>query len=305
MTKLFAAASLFFAGLVSYSQEYFQSFDGQDTIPMYSVQVVIDSSSANIWQIGPPQKTIFHSPASAPNVLVTDTINTYPDSAHASVYFGVPLDAVSWSYALAIQWVQKIDLDSVTDGALVEYSTDTGTTWINCHNDPNVFNFYGWNWMNYDTLQSTGEPCFTGQDTLWKNVWLCFEESFINTIDTLMVRFTIKSDSINQMRDGWMIDNLYIHPTWFHTVVENSGGNNYKVFPTVSDGIFNIVSTENRPENHINSLEVISADGRVVQRFEDIDYHYKLDLSFMESGTYYIKISAETFSETYTVFLEH
>ena len=43
------------------------------------VQIEIDTSNAgNIWQIGQPDKAIFDSAFSAPNAIVTDTVNYYP-----------------------------------------------------------------------------------------------------------------------------------------------------------------------------------------------------------------------------------
>jgi glycosylphosphatidylinositol transamidase (GPIT) subunit GPI8 len=37
-------------------------------------------ASDNLWQIDPPQKTIFNSAFLVPNVLVADTLNVYPTS---------------------------------------------------------------------------------------------------------------------------------------------------------------------------------------------------------------------------------
>ena len=60
------------------AQVYTQYFDGADTIFDNSVNVELDTSNSNIWQIGASQKIIFDSAATVPNAIVTDTINSYP-----------------------------------------------------------------------------------------------------------------------------------------------------------------------------------------------------------------------------------
>ncbi|MBZ0100223.1 MAG: hypothetical protein K8F30_14170, partial [Taibaiella sp.] len=131
-----------------------QYFDGADTISTQTIAVHFDTASTNVWQIGPPQKTLFDSAATLSNALVTDTINTYPTDNVSRFIIGFKTS--DWFinlYKVAFRWTQKLDLDTNRDGGIVEYSLDTGQTWVNVFNNPNVFNFYGFDSsVNKDTL---------------------------------------------------------------------------------------------------------------------------------------------------------
>ncbi len=54
------------------------NFDNGITPPNYWLWIDTVSNPNNIWQIGSPQKTVISSAHSAPNVIITDTVNTYP-----------------------------------------------------------------------------------------------------------------------------------------------------------------------------------------------------------------------------------
>jgi hypothetical protein len=47
-----------------------------DPEPVLNIDVA--SNPNNIWQIGPPQKAVLNNSNSSPNVIITDTINSYP-----------------------------------------------------------------------------------------------------------------------------------------------------------------------------------------------------------------------------------
>ena len=112
--------------VASYSQGYYeQYFDGADTTSQ-SVQISFGTDSNNVWQIGPPQKTLFNAAATEPNVLVTDTINPYITGDTSMVVATAPLEGIGW--ILAVEWMQKLDLDTNLAGAVLEYSLDDGQT---------------------------------------------------------------------------------------------------------------------------------------------------------------------------------
>ena len=70
------------------------------------------------------------------NVIITDTINTYPVNDTSRFSFSVYND---FSFAIvAIQWLQKLDIDSTGDIGTIEFSTDGGQTWQNTFNNPYV-----------------------------------------------------------------------------------------------------------------------------------------------------------------------
>jgi len=55
--SLITLSSLLLFSLNSFGQGFFvQYFDGQDTSIQNAVIIKLDTSSSNVWQIGPPQK---------------------------------------------------------------------------------------------------------------------------------------------------------------------------------------------------------------------------------------------------------
>jgi len=286
------------------AQWYFtQYFDGADTVFENSVNVQIDTSSSNVWQIGIPNKVIFDSASTYPNALVTDTAGFYPANNVSSLQVKVVNNFGSWGI-FALQWLQKLDMDSYEDGGLVEFTIDNGTTWQNVVNNPYVYNFYGFDLANLVQLNS-GEDAFSGTDSTWKDIWLCFDMSWMyNFPDTLQFRFTFKSDSIDNNKEGWMIDNMIAHITFIHTVKSNPSPENYlHVYPSPTDGIVH-VEVEKLMEYHIiEDMELINMYGIVKQRWEHLPTKFWFDASKYDDGIYMLKVKTNIQSATSLVVL--
>src|SRR5690554_2483839 len=131
--------SLLFSILAN-AQYFEQYFHGNDTLPENSIIIHLDTAHTNIWQIGPPQKPVFDMASSVPNALLTDTINPYPANNVSSFQFGIYLEEYFYYYGiLAIHWNQKLDMKANKDGRIIEYSTDTGSTWLSVFDNPYVY----------------------------------------------------------------------------------------------------------------------------------------------------------------------
>lgn len=285
----------------SFGQFYRQYFDGADTVynmnmSPSSILVTIDDDSTNIWQIGKPQKVIFDSAATQPNAIVTDTLNYYPVNNMSSFGFKIR-PWTNWGI-LALQWKQKLDMDSDFDGGIIEYSIDHGNSWINVFDNPYTYNYYGFQPQNKDTLQ-TGEVAFSGTDSTWRDIWLCFGMSWLQQAqDTIYFKFTFKSDSIDNNKEGWMIDNLLAHITMIHTVKETEKDNRLNVYPNPANNIVNI-ETEKVMEFHIIELmELIDPLGRVVERWKNIPTKFWFKTDKYNDGLYYLKVKTNLKSET-------
>lgn len=282
------------------AQSHQQYFDGADTSEWNSLLINIDPDTNNVWQIGKPQKTIFDSASTSPYAIVTDTINYYPPSNTSSFSFSyVPW--VNWGI-LAVRWAQKLDLDTNHDGGIVEYSIDNGSTWNNVFNNPYVYNFYGFQTANQDTLNS-GEYAFSGTDSSWRDIWLCFDVSFLSTVtDTMKFRYTLKSDSIDNNKEGWMIDNMWIQLTIFHTV-KSEMEDYMKVYPTISTGVVNIETIKIQDYHIIESIELIDLNGRVMKQYGKSPTKFYIDISDQKDGIYYLRINTNKQTNTYPVIL--
>jgi hypothetical protein len=304
ITKLKLVAIALLLPLLSYSQYFYQGFDGFDSSAFALFTTIDTSYTANIWQVGPPQKVIFDNSWTAPNVLVTDTINTYPTNNRSQFQFTVPPDLFGWS-VLAIQWNQKLDMESGKDGGIIEYSIDSGATWTNVFNDPYTYNFYGFDTLNQDTL-TTGEYAFSGVDSTWKSIWLCFDNNFLFLLTgELTVRFTFHSDSVDTQQEGWMIDQFYVQQTIVHTVkkTETDAQPYLKVYPTATTGRVYIEAEKLQEFHIIESIELISTDGKIVKTWGTSPTKFYIDIDEQTNGMYYLKVKTNKKIETIPIVL--
>lgn len=290
----------FSAGAQIQSSQY---FDGDSTDP-WPIVIKIDSSRSNIWQIGRPQKSYFNSASSSPNAIITDTSGFYPmnDTSRFTAYFR---SYGSSGRIRAIQWKQKIDFDAGSDGGMVEFSIDSGRTWQNAFNNPNVYKFYGFDSANFDTLKG-GEYAFSGTDTTWRDVWLCFQSSSrIKLGEPFMLRFTILSDSINNDKEGWMIDNLLDHVTYIHTVVNQEKFASYfKIYPNPTQDIL-YLEAEKIPDFHmIEQMQLCDAVGQTLEEWTNIPTKFFIDVRKYQSGMYYLNITTNLQSKNYRFIIQ-
>ncbi len=295
---------LLFANPTVFAQMLTQYFDGYDE-PNYSITIQIDSTKRNSWQIGKPQKKYFNAAASNPNVLVTDTLNAYP--INDTSRFTISLDLTKWRAGIdAIEWKQKLDVDSGKDGAIIEYSTDSGVTWQNVFYNPFVYNFYGFDSATIDTLPG-GEFAFSGRDTTWRDIWLCFDKSWVTSkASVFLVRFTLLTDSIQQNKEGWMIDNMVVHPTFLHAAVNKIQGNDlFKIYPNPANTLLHIESAQLSGQQIIEKMELFDTQGKLVIAWSVIPAKFFIDVRNYESGMYYLKISTKDVLKTYPIVISH
>jgi hypothetical protein len=280
----------------------FQYFDGADTVAAYAIVVSIDTAATNVWQIGKPQKVLFDSAKTVPNAIVTDTVNFYP-VGNTSIFSIGRKNGPFWSSILAFRWTQKLDLDYKQDIGKVEFSIDYGATWRNAFTDPLSYNFYGYNNANEDTVN--GVVGFTGTDSLWKDIWLCIKNLPINT-DSITVRFTLQSDSTDNQKEGWMIDNMRTHQTFIHTIAQTEQSSFFKVFPTPTTGLIFIEATQSSTlKHHLERLELIDASGRVVERYRTNEEKYAIDMGNLPPGSYHLRIFSDQKSKTFPILLNN
>lgn len=283
------------------SQEFYQYFDGADTTANNSIFMQIDTSSSNIWQIGSPQKYIFDSAFSSPNVIVSDTVQYYPtNNSSRFQYTVIPWE--TWG-VLAIQWMQKLDIDPSGDGGVIEFSVDGGENWDNVFNNPYVYNFYGYDSINVDTLP-TGQWVFTGTDSTWKDLWLCYDMTWLNYNDSIMVRHTLITDSVESNHEGWMMDNFLVHVTIIHTVNEVEQQEYLKVQPNPTSGKIDIVARKIDAFHIIEKMELINMEGKVVQEFGISPTKFSINIGHHPSGVYFLKIQTNIQTESFQIILQ-
>ena len=303
MKQIYSTAFLLLCFLTnSMSQSYTQYFDGADTVFANSVNVELDTSSSNIWQIGRPQKIIFDSAATLPNAIVTDTIHNYPANNISRFTTKTYNQFIFWG-VLAFRWKQKLDMDTAHAGGIVEFSIDSGTTWQNAFNNPYVYNFYGFLPANMDTL-NTGEFAFSGTDSSWRDIWLCFDLSWLSfSPDTLRFRFTFKSDSLSNDKEGWVIDNMMAHHTMIHTVKETEQKNYLNVYPNPATNRVHIQAQKITEFHIIEKMELVDPLGRVIDKWTNIPTKFWFDTDKYNDGMYFLKVKTNIQSETISLVI--
>ncbi len=299
MHKLILLLLIAFSPLFAKSQMYTQYFDGADTNAYNAVIIKKDSSS--LWQIGKPQKMIFDSAATNPNALLTDTINSYPPNDTSM--FSFRLRKFQFNLAIvAVRWKQKIDMQKKHAGGIIEFSSDTGKTWKNVFNSPEVYKFYGYDTLaNRDTLN--GIYTISGTDTTWRDVWLCFEGSYLRSMDSFIIRYTFISDTSTNTGEGWMIDNIIVHPTYYHTVKNTTEAQALKVYPTATTGIVNVEIDKRDTEQQVKNVMLINRDGKILEQYIQDTHKLVMDIGNYPAGLYYVKVTTNKVSLSYPITL--
>ena len=268
-----------------------------------SLIVQRDTAAGNIWQVGAPHKTKFNTAATTPNVIITDTVNNYPrnDSSRFSLKFKDSVFGFGSNLVIAVRWKQKLDMQKKHAGGIVEFSKN-GSAWQNIFNNSAVYNFYGYLQGNKDTLLN-GAYAFSGTDTVWRDVWLCFRNASVS--DSMSVRFTLKSDTSGVWGEGWMLDNMLVQRTQVHTVSAVETGHEAKVYPTETGGILFIEAAHLSQQHYIRAIQITDATGKVVQSYNDEQQRFMLDLGSLPSATYFVKVTTNLGAETFPVVLRH
>ena len=292
-----------FLSLHSSAQTSTQYFDGVDTI-VSSIIVDTTIDTAHAWQIGRPQKKIFRSAATLPYAIVTDTVK--PHLLNTTSSFIISTHPLVFGRQLtALRWKQKIDFNRKHAGGIIDYSTDSGKTWQNVFNNTKIYSFYGFNTANKDTLLS-GEFAFSGTDTIWRDIWLCFPLPIILTTDSLLVRFTLKSDSVDSSKEGWLIDNFLMHPTFVHTASKILKAiDEISVYPTITSGVVHIDYGSIRKSNPIRNMLLVNAAGKTIRAYTRFEAEVgSIDIGQYPAGTYYLKIDADNKTTVYNIVLQ-
>lgn len=230
----------------------------------------------NIWQVGPPQKSILNAALSPNNVIITDTINSYPvnDTSSFIVKCSVAGGALSGSYFC--------DTDSLNDYGLIELSIDSGQTWINILED---------SILNDDVAAGFAfKPILTGRSDGWQYFDL---NSFFNQLspqnnDNYWVKFTFISDSIDTGQEGLMFDELLVG------ILANTNSiyqlNTLNVFPNPTTNLLNFQLEE--PIQNAQ-IRIYSTLGQLIETQNINDINTQINVSDWYSGVYFYGVYVE------------
>ncbi len=270
-------------------------FNKPDTV------IFIDTANpSNIWQIGMPSKAIFDSAFAGNRAMVTDTINVYPINNKSSFTLGFEL----FGGGPSITFKHRFNTDSLFDGGYVEASADSGKTWlllIDTTGQMSAGNttFFGTSnpygistsgfYSTADSLTNSNVG-FSGNSSGWKTSSILFPCFAIKKPFEYYLRFTFVSDSVQNSKDGWMIDEI---------IVDNSGAcsnlteqNILKavIFPNPSN-TYATITLPNGKYVHNGVLSIYNTIGGLIFKTPFIGDKLKFNLSDLPKGMHQILIS--------------
>lgn len=180
-------------------------------------KIIIESTPENIWQIGTPGKAFFNGAFSVPYAIVSNTVNSYP-AGNVSSFIYFVRNALTQDCYTSMQFWHKYDTDTLNDYGTLEASYDGGASWIPITDTMTQGAMFWWDW---DYFQGSDEYAphkykISGNSYGWvKSIfnwqWYfgVYRDTIITNPDSLMVKFTFRSDDADETREGWMVDQIF------------------------------------------------------------------------------------------------
>ncbi len=267
------------------------------------VRYHIDTSMVNnVWRIGAVSKAGFPQPLSPVNALQTDTLIPYPVLNESAVMFW-PDSAFNSGFHLAsVSFWHHYDVDSLTDSLLVQLSIDSGKTWLNPTDFVDSAVALGYNGfmisydgIRYDNLHpyTTEKIVFTGSDTLWTKVSICFTYMVLKPARQLDssyfgIRFLLKSDTVQLNKPGWIIDDLKLYPPGVVGGLDDVGKKSLSLYPMPSaSGEFHLA---NLPPYEKGEVRIYDMTG---QCLNTVKLATTISIAEMADGIYFYKVFSE------------
>jgi hypothetical protein len=305
MKRLYSALLLSCCCVSGFSQNYYSIYINTTEVlafdnPADTQYVYPDSTQANnLWQIGPAQKPILNGTfLSPPNVIVTDTIVSYPANNQSS--FTVKL-LVSNNYYdfLETHFDYKLDTDTLLDGGMIEVSRDSGLTWLNVVSDPTFDNTWGGYGMytSADTVAALGQPGFSGRKT--DNATFFLQGLVPFQPYSCWLRFTFASDSINTSKDGWLIDNIIFYG-FLESIPEYDLVNDISIYPNPAGNelTFATKQTLTKPV----TVSFFDAKGELAGEVENVN-NSTVQIPDLADGLYFVTFVSDNFYRSKKIFI--
>lgn len=258
--------------------------------------IKIDNSQPNNhWQIGRPSKIIFDSALTMPFAIVTDTLHNYPANNTSSFQIDVvPTHGACWGVG-NLHFAHKYDTRLHKDGCFVEIKYEGDTNWTNIILDTiDLMASYHNNFYSITDTITGGIPAFSGSSNGWQGadfewIWFMGVKSFYH--DTLSIRFTFKSDSVQTNKEGWMIDDIDISINWCTGGVEtfnvSKPTSSIVPNPVCDDSYLELQNYHNQPYDIIIYNEM----GTKVRETDNvIENKYLIRNSDFRKGIYFYQI---------------
>jgi hypothetical protein len=275
------------------------SFDYSTNLtPGYNV--LLPDSTNQLWQLGKSSK--FDGVLSSKPALYTDTLTSYPINVDEGIvmmlYDASGINAYHW---YDVYFKHRFETDSLVDGAYIEVSLDSGSTWVNAIDYMDSISWPMWgpysvDFYSTDYLVNGQRSAFTGRGINYRqsHIHLGLITAIVANPEIIdfplapYLRFSFVSDSIDTQKAGWQIDEVEIWGVITSGIEERLKP--IVVLPNPSSGLFRIQSV-----NHQDLyFEVSDLKGRKILTGRMNGTSAAIDLSSYPSGTYLLKFEDGT-----------
>ncbi len=294
---------------------------GTDTIDFEdpTVLVYIDTNnSGNIWQIGKPKKVVFNTALSGINAIITDTVQMYPKNDTSSFIVVIPrMDY--YPQNTFISFTSKWDLENQKDFGFIDYSFYGDSAWRplnSCNNGQNCNIEESDNIYLEDSFWEQGSQHFTENEDReflitgnsadwvtfsyrwhwWTPIGIAVEQpepiqmkttTYNGYPDSLCIRFTMVSDSVESNNEGWMIDNIIIGYQNFDDV-NDIEQNFISIYPNPATNIININLTD---YSEVEKLILYTISGQQVKEIPASSNDVSVQAQDLTAGLYMLQLN--------------
>lgn len=249
------------------------------------------ANPTNIWQIASPNKVVFTDASSSPNVIVTDSVNSYPinDTSSFIIFHEI---TTGFDYGSELTGKYFVDSDAGNDFGKIELSPDNGASWVLISDDTLVYSDWdgelvAWPSDIYDSRTMSDSLNFSGETEEWESFRIDLygaSEIFEWEVeDTVLLRFTFISDSIFDDKDGLMFDDLVLRDLLTFGIDEERTIA-LTIYPNPTSDIIYL----DAPNENIERVEVFSIEGRRV--YSSNSELLEIDVSNFPVGSYHVKV---------------
>lgn len=290
MRLLLTATLLLFAQtLFCQNIEYWEY---HDTVSFETTKNYLQIDPGSSWVIGVPGKTLFDSAYTPTRAIFTDT--GYYGINDTSVFtLNIPPIFFSQVVETRLSFWQKFDMDSLNDFGAIEVSYDLGTTWVNLITDTTYRTMEWESYGYYGALSGTADSIdkrYTGRLDTWsyEEFWWTFylPVKQFQYPSSIWVRFVFTSDSVQNNREGWMIDDMVLF-TDEYAGINSINRNNLQThcYPNPATDILTI--NTNAISSKGFEVSVYNTAGEMVLNRHAMEGRIPIYVSHLPPGTYY------------------
>lgn len=261
----------------------------------------IDSSS--VWEIGNLSKTIFNNSYSGENSIVTSLDSSYSNSDTSNFYIQLTNE---WNfpnylggyYPLVLDFKHRFNTDTLNDYGKIEISFDNDPVWYNVHDILKGYSWWTWGEKkSFHVFLETGDTLYqdisiSGNSNGWIHTryYITYEtlvyDNNLYPLDTMVIKFSFITDSIENNYDGWQIDDLNVFIKDDINSIKSLNNTRFKLYPNPFNEHFKV----DLIDESFYKVSVFNGLGSLVQ----IEYikgsSIEIDTKNYPKGIYFVKI---------------